>query len=58
MRRDVKHRGPFTVEKKTEKNGHREIYLMFKGMLIHKRWNPKTGSGYSRTFGKYGSTSW
>jgi len=58
MRRDVKHKGPFTVETKTEENGHEEVYLMFKGKLIHKRWNPKTDRGYSRTFGKYGSTSW
>lgn len=58
MRRDVKHRGPFTVEKKTEENGHEEVYITFKGQLVHKRWNPRTEDGYSSTFGKCGTTRW
>jgi hypothetical protein len=42
----VKNRGPFRIEETDE-----EIYVYFRGLLIHKRWR---ASGVSRTLDKYG----
>jgi hypothetical protein len=43
---DVKNKGPFRIEETDE-----EIFVYFRGMLIHKRWKRL---GHSRTFDKYG----
>lgn len=55
MDRDIKKRGPFMVEITQKQDGHEETYVLHRGKLIHKRWNPSDGPNYSRTLPKYGT---